>query len=108
MSIKHSADEGVRKGPTQAIAVIAALGIVVGGIVGLGVGYKIEQSRTKSDVEKLQKQLRAKTAPAGALKGALGQRVGKVTTTAAGSVTVTTKERGEQILATTATTVFDK
>jgi len=108
MSIKDSADEWVRKGPTQAIAVIAALGIVVGGIVGFGVGYKVEQSRTKSDVERLQKQLKAQAAPTGVITGALGQRVGKVTTTAAGSITVTTKERGEQILATTATTVFGK
>ena len=44
---------------------------------------------TKSDVSKLQKELRAKTAPTGQVSGALGQRVGKVTATA-----VTTRPTG--------------
>ena len=108
MSIKTSADEWVRKGPTQAIAVIAAVGLVVGGLIGLGVGFKIEQSRTKSDVTKLQKQLKAKTATKATSTGALGQRVGKVTATTPGSITVTTKQRGAQTIVTTATTVFEK
>src|SRR3954466_1212122 len=107
MSIKTSADEWVRKGPTQAIAVIAAVGIVVGGLIGLGVGFKIEQSRTKSDVEKLQKQLKAKTTPKGTVSGALGQRVGKVTATNASSLTVTTKQRGAQTVNTTGTTLIE-
>jgi hypothetical protein len=108
MSIKSSADEWVRKGPTQAIVVIAALGIVVGGLVGLGVGYKVEQSRTKSDVEKLQKQLKTKAAATGPVTCALGQRVGKVTASSAGSITVSTKKGGTQTLASTAKTVFGK
>jgi hypothetical protein len=106
MSIKTSADEWVRKGPTQAIAVIAAVGIVVGGLIGLGVGYKIEQSRTKSDVATLQKQLRAKAAPKKGAAGALGQRVGKVSTAKPGSISVTTKKRGAQTLTTTSKTVY--
>jgi hypothetical protein len=107
MSIKTSADEWVRKGPTQAIAVIAAVGIVIGGLIGLGIGYKIEQSRTKSDVSNLQKQLRAKTTPKTAATGALGQRVGKVTATGSGSLTVTTKQRGAQTIVTNNKTVFE-
>jgi hypothetical protein len=108
MSMKTSADEWVRKGPTQAIAVIAAVGLVVGALIGLGVGFKIEQSRTKSDVTKLQKQLKAKAPTKGAFSGALGQRVGKVTASKSGSVTVTTKQRGAQTIVTTAKTVFEK
>lgn len=107
MSIKTSADEWVRKSPTQAIAVIAAVGIVVGGLIGLGVGFKIEQSRTKSDVAKLQKQLKAKATSAGVNTGPLGQRIGKVTATKPGSLTVATKRRGAQTLNTTAATVFE-
>ena len=107
MSIKTSADEWVRKGPTQAIAVIAALGIVVGGLIGLGVGFKIEQSRTKSDVANLQKQIAKKAATANAGNGALGQRLGKVTATNAGSLTVTAKKRTAQTIATTGSTVFE-
>jgi hypothetical protein len=108
MSIKTSADEWVRKGPTQAIAVIAAVALVVGAVIGLGVGFKIEQSRTKSDVTKLQKRLKAQTPTKGSSTEALGQRVGKVTATKAGSITVTTKKRGTQTVVTTATTVFAK
>jgi hypothetical protein len=107
MSIKTSADEWVRKGPTQAIAVIAAVGIVIGGLIGLGVGFKIEQSRTKSDVSKLQKELKAKTTAPGAAAGALGQRLGKVTATGSGSITMTTKQRGTQTIVTTSTTVME-
>jgi hypothetical protein len=106
MSIKTSADEWVRKGPTQAIAVIAAVGIVVGGLIGLGIGYKIEQSRTKSDVATLQKQLKAKKTTKGSASGALGQRVGKVSTAKPASITVTTKKRGAQTLETTAKTAY--
>jgi hypothetical protein len=108
MSIKTSADEWVRKAPTQAIAVIAAVGLVVGGLIGLGVGFKIEQSRTKSDVTKLQKQLRAKSTPKGTFSGVLGQRVGKVTATKADSITVTTNKRGTQTIFTTSKTIFEK
>jgi hypothetical protein len=108
MSIKTSADEWVRKGPTQAIAVIAAVGLVVGLLIGLGVGFKIEQSRTKSDVTKLQKQLKAQTPTKGSSSGALGQRVGKVSATKPGSITVTTKQRGAQTVVTTGTTLFEQ
>ena len=108
MSIKTSAEEWVRKGPTQAIAVIAVVGIIVGGLIGIGVGFKLEQSRTKSDVSKLRKELiRLKASKSGVVVGALGQRVGKVTATSATSVTVATKKRGRQTLETTATTVFE-
>jgi hypothetical protein len=108
MSIKTSADEWVRKGPTQAIAVIAAVGLVVGLLIGLGVGFKIEQSRTKSDVTKLQKQLKAQAPTKGSATGSLGQRVGKVSATKTGSITVTTKQRGAQTVVMTATTVVEK
>jgi hypothetical protein len=106
MSIKDSADEWVRKGPTQAIAVVAAVGLVLGGLIGLGVGYKVEQSRIKSDVKKLQARLRA-AAPATTSKGPLGQRVGTVSATSGSTITVTTKKRGAQVLVTSPTTVYE-
>jgi hypothetical protein len=107
MSIKDSADEWVRKGPTQAIAVVAAVGLVIGGLIGVGVGYKVEQSRIKSDVKKLQTRLRAATVPATNGKRALGQRVGTVTTTSGANITLTTKKRGAQVLVTNPSTVFE-
>jgi hypothetical protein len=107
MSIKTSADEWVRKGPTQAMAVVAAAGLVIGALVGLGLGYKIEQSRTKSDVKKLQAKIKANSTSTGSAKSALGQRVGTVTDSSNGIITLSTKKRGSQKLATTDTTVFE-
>jgi hypothetical protein len=109
MSIKTSADEWVRTGPTRAIAVIAAVGLVIGGLIGAGAGYKIEQSRTKSDVKRLQKQLKAAAATGTDTRsGPLGQRVGKVTAAKAGSFTVATKKRGAQEIKTSALTLITK
>lgn len=107
MSIKTSADEWVRSGPTRAIAVIAAVGLVVGAVIGAGVGFKVEQNRTKDDVKRLQRELAAAT-PAGQVKGSgpLGQRVGKVTAATAGSITLATKQRGSQEAKTTTATTF--
>ena len=107
MSIKTSADEWIRKTPTQAIAVVAAVGLVVGVLVGFGVGFKVEQSRTKSDVKKLQARLKSTAAPKTLGKGALGQRVGTVTATSGATITVKTKKRGSVVVATTPTTIFE-
>jgi hypothetical protein len=91
---------------------IAAVGIVVGGVVGLGVGFKIEQNRTRSDVKKLRTQLQAAQKAPGAsgpsASASLGQRVGKVTKVAGTTVTVATKRQGSQDLLTTATTQIEK
>jgi hypothetical protein len=108
MSIKTSADEWVRKGPTQAIAVVAVVGIILGGLIGLGVGYKVEQSRTKDQVTKLRKQVANKKAPSGLLSGPLSQRIGKVTAKSGTTITVATKKHGSQTLATTALTLFEE
>ena len=108
MSIKTSADEWVRKGPTQAIAVVAAVGVIIGGLIGLGVGFKVEQSRTKDQVDRLKQQVaNKKAASPGVLVGALGQRVGVVTAKSGSIITIRTKQRGEQKIATTATTLFE-
>lgn len=107
MSIKTSTDEWVRKGPTQAIAVVAAVGIIVGGLVGFGVGFKVEQSRTKDEVKKLQQQAAKAKAPARVPLGALGQRIGEVTAASGPTITLTTKRNGAQTLATTATTRYE-
>jgi hypothetical protein len=107
MSIKTSADEWVRKGPTQAVAVVAAAGLVLGVLIGFGVGFKVEQSRTKSDVKKLQARLRATTGPKTTANGPVGQRVGTVSATSGTTITVTTTKRGAVAVATTAKTVFE-
>ena len=107
MSIKDSADEWVRKGPTQAIAVVAAVGLVIGGLIGLGVGYKVEQSRIKSDVKKLQARLRADRARRPPARVRSGSGSGRCSTTSGTNITLTTKKRGAQVLVTNPTTVFE-
>jgi hypothetical protein len=110
VSIKGSTETWVRGAPAQAMILVAAVGIVVGGVVGLGVGFKVEQNRTRSDVKKLRAQLAKKdtagTAPS--VSASLGQRVGRITKTTGATITVTTKRQGSQELLTTASTQFEK
>lgn len=106
MAIKDSAETWVRGKPTSALILVAAVGVVIGGLIGLGAGYKIEQSRTKSDVTRLQNQIKAAGVVTGA--GPLGQRVGKVTATAPDSVMLSTKLQGTQQVKTSATTQFEQ
>jgi hypothetical protein len=104
VAIKDSAENWVRSKPMQAIVLIAAAGIVLGGIVGLGAGWKIEQNRTKDDV----KRLKAGGAAAASGTGALGQRVGKVSAVTEGTLTVVTKKAGSQAVHTTTLTTVEK
>jgi hypothetical protein len=111
VAIKDSAESWVRGKPAQAAIIIAVVGLVLGGIIGLGAGYKIEQNRTKSDVSKL-KGLAAKGGSGGSGlvigPGKLGQSVGKVTAVGANTLTVSTKRKGSQQFRTTATTQFEQ
>ena len=70
MAIKDSAETWVRGKPGQAMVLIAAIGVVIGGVLGLGAGFKIEQYRTRSDVKRLQNQLKLATAKTGVVTGA--------------------------------------
>ena len=106
MSLKTSAEEWVRKGPSAALALAAVAGIVVGGVIGLGAGYKVEQNRTRSDVKKLHAQINS-LGGATSATAKVGQRVGKVTADSAGSITISTKQKGTEVLNTSSTTVFE-
>ena len=59
MGIKDSTETWVRGKPVQAMVVIGLVGLVIGGLVGVGAGFKIEQNRTKSDVAALKAQIKA-------------------------------------------------
>ena len=113
MAIKDSADKWVRGKPTQAIVIIALVGVIVGGLVGLGVGFKIEQNRTSSDVKRLHAQLNAAAAGGSGgsgvnLAGPVGQRTGKVTAVGPASLTLSTPRQGPQKIQASPTTVFEK
>jgi hypothetical protein len=90
----------------QAVVLIAAGGIVVGGIVGLGAGWKIEQNRTKNDVKRLQASAGAGGSATGT--GPLGQRTGKVSSITGGTLTVVTKRKGTQTVKTTTLTSVEQ
>jgi len=106
VAIKDSAESWVRDKPVLAMVVVALIGAVVGGVIGLGIGFKVEQSRTRDDVKRLQQQLKdsGKANP----NGPLGQRVGEVTGSSAGSLSLNTKLQGAQQITTTATTPYEK
>ncbi|MGO9875608.1 MAG: hypothetical protein ACLPVY_17630 [Acidimicrobiia bacterium] len=109
MSIKDSAETWVRGAPGQAMILVAAVGIVIGGVAGLGGGFKIEQNRTKADVKQLRAQLQARApGTAATAGGSLGQRIGKVTDLTAETITLQTKRKGDQAVHTTSTTLFEQ
>ena len=106
MAIKDSAESWVRSKPMLATGIIALAGIVIGGVIGLGVGYKIEQKRTRSDVQALQKKLKAK----GVVnpEAPLHVRVGTVSSASPGTLVLKTTRQGGQQIHVTATTPFEK
>ena len=106
MAIKDSAESWVRGKPVLAMVVVALIGAVVGGVIGLGIGFKVEQSRTRDDVKRLREQI--KSSGAANPKGPIGQRVGEVTGSSAGSLSLNTKLQGPQQVTTTATTPYEK
>jgi len=109
VAIKDSAETWVRGAPGQAMILVAAVGIVVGGVAGLGGGFKIEQNRTKADVKQLRAELQARAPGAAATAGAsLGQRIGKVTALTAETITIQTKKKGAQAVHTTTATLFEQ
>jgi hypothetical protein len=99
VAIKDSVENWVRGKPMQAVVLIAAGGIVIGGVVGLGAGWKIEQNRTKDDVKRLQASGKVANGT-----GPLGQRTGKVSAITEGTLTVVTKNKGNQAVKTTTLT----
>jgi hypothetical protein len=106
VAIKDSAESWVRGKPVLAMVVVALIGVVVGGLIGLGVGYKIEKSRTQDDVKRLQQQIKSKGSSNP--NGPIGQRVGEVSGSSAGSLSLKTKLQGAQQITTTATTPYEK
>jgi hypothetical protein len=106
VAIKDSTETWVRSKPMLAIVAFAAIGLVVGGVVGLGVGYKVEKNRTQEDVKRLQQQIKASGAANPNAK--VVQRVGEITGSSGTTLTVKTKLQGTQNIQTTATTPFEK
>ena len=106
MAIKDSAEGWVRGKPVLAMVVVALIGAVVGGVIGLGIGFKVEQSRTRDDVKRLQQQI--KDSGAANPNGPVSQRVGEVTGSSAGSLSVKTKLQGPQQIIIASTTPFEK
>ena len=98
MTIKDSAESWVRSKPMRAMVAVAAIGLVVGGIVGLGVGYKVEKNRVQEDVQRLQSQLRDRRDHS---NQKVVQRVGEIAAVSGSTLTVKTKLQGDQDIQTT-------
>ena len=99
MAIKDSAESWVRSKPVLAMVAVGAIGLVIGGIVGLGVGYKVEKNRVQDDVQRLQRQLQESGATTSSEK--VVQRVGEVKAVSGSTLTVQTKLQGDQEIQTT-------
>ena len=108
MAIKDSYENWVRGKPVPAMILVVAVGIVIGGALGAGAGFKVEQNRTRADVKRLQQQIKLQS-DGGAVVGLgpLGQEAGTVTATATDSFTLATKRQGTQQVKTTAATQIE-
>jgi hypothetical protein len=106
VTIKDSAEGWVRSKPMLAMVAVAALGLVIGGLVGLGVGYKVEKNRVQDDVQRIKSQLKDTGATTSSKKTV--QRVGEVKAVSGTTLTVTTKLQGDQDIHTSSTTKFLK
>src|SRR5205814_5808589 len=82
-----------------------ALVLVVGLGAGFGIGYKVEQSRTKSDLKKAREAAAAKAAkkPAAAATAAV-RLIGKVDATTANNVSITVGKTSRKVAIRPATT----
>jgi hypothetical protein len=112
MSAVDSVKERIERRPKQAVLVTAIVAVLIGGVIGLAVGYKVEHDRkashkstktTKTTVPKSTKT----TKPGGAA-AATNRAQGTVTATAAGSITIKTLQGSSVKLNLSKTTIVDK
>jgi hypothetical protein len=94
----------IEQRPKRAVMVTAVVAVIIGLVIGLGAGYKIEHDRVASDVKKLKSAgtTSTKTPKTGAAK--VG---GKVTTTGAASITLKVKAGADRSVNVSATTKYE-
>ena len=94
----------IEQRPKRAVMVTAVVAVIVGLVIGLGAGYKIEHDRVASNAKKLNSAgtTSTKTPKTGAAK--VG---GKVTTSGPTSITLRTKTGADRTINVTATTKYE-
>jgi hypothetical protein len=115
VAIKDSADGWVRAKPMQAIVFVVVGGLVVGGVIGLAAGYKIEQNRVASGVNRLKAQINQSHQTKSAAKkpavkgfGLSNERVGSVTAIGTTTISLRTQRFGVLQLHTTSLTKYEQ
>jgi hypothetical protein len=103
VAVEGRAVRWAKGNPMRAIMSVAGVGLLVGALVGVWAGFTIEQNRVHKDVSKLKAQLAGHTRTTtphakpkvGSGSGLLAvKRIGTVTATSAGTITVATKQHG--------------
>jgi hypothetical protein len=99
---------GRRPPPQTIIAAVVALAIGLAG--GFLIGWKVEQSRVKSDVKELKERLRAAAQPedGNADTAQVTRRVGEVTAVAPDSVTITDRSGRDRVIKLSGSTAIHK
>jgi hypothetical protein len=115
MSAVDSVKERIERRPKQAVLVTAIVAVLIGGVIGLAVGYKVEHDRkashksTKTTKTTLPKSTKTtKTTKPGGAAAATNRAQGTVTATAAGSITIKTLQGSSVKLNLSKTTIVDK
>ena len=99
---------GWRGQSTGVVAGVSAIALVVALIAGVGIGYKIEQSRTKDDLARAKKAAAAAVGIGNTTSGASVRLTGVVTAASAGSVTITVKAGGAKTVKVSGGTIVVK
>lgn len=112
MSAVDSVKERIERRPKQAVLVTAIVAVLIGGVIGLAVGYKVEHDRvTSKKSSKTTKTTLPKTnttKPGGGVGAATNRAEGTITATASGSITIKTLQGASVKLNLTKATVVDK
>jgi hypothetical protein len=96
-----------RRTPGAAVAVVGAVALLIGTAVGFGIGYKVEQSRTRADVTRLKQNVASLTPTTTTATGAFARRAGRVTAVTSNSLTVTLAD-GKHLTITTTSAAVDQ
>jgi hypothetical protein len=110
MSAVDSVKERIERRPKQAVLVTAIVAVLIGGVIGLAVGYKVEHDRKASNKSsKTTKTTVPKTTKSpGGGAAATNRAEGTVTATASGSITIKTVQGSSVKLNLSTATVVDK
>jgi hypothetical protein len=97
----------IEQRPKRAVLVTAVVAVIIGLVIGLGAGYKIEHDRVASDVKKTKKPAAAAKNKTSTTKIGLTRAAGAVSTVGPTSFVVKTAAGADRTVNVTASTTYE-